>query len=190
MAEPFFQWAGENGLTIDNLKVRKTIKLLLVQFTGTAAYNLNSKLVTYKLNCKDLILNGKITLDPAQRSVQYRKRFSLPYVGNRLGNIVASGKWSFSEVTQCWEPSLRVGFEFRSGPRAEAVALNSLRLKPRLYLGPLGVEARTQLTVQLPSKLLMDVVAGRGGGAEGVRDEGDTFGINLEVQQLDLVLRL
>jgi hypothetical protein len=42
------------------------------------------------------------------------------------------------------------------------VALNSLRLKPRLYLGPLGVEAKTQVTVQLPSKLLVRLPAADG----------------------------
>ena len=65
-------------------------------------------------------------------------------------------------------------------------------MQPRLFLGPLGVEARTQLTVQLPSKLLLDVLSrGNSNQSEVVPNEGgDSFGLNLEVQRLDLVLSL
>lgn len=42
----------------------------------------------------------------------------------------------------------RVGVEFRQGG-AEVVGLNALRFKPRLFYKNIGIEARTQLTLQV-----------------------------------------
>jgi hypothetical protein len=56
------------------------------------------------------------------------------------------------------------------------------------------MQAKTLLSLQLPSKMLFDLapMSGGAGGAGGVRvrDDGEAMGINLEVQQLDLVVRL
>ncbi len=198
---------------LHSLLARHMTYLRAAQFTGTACYNLASKDVTYKLSCKDLLLHGKITLDPSERSLQYR---SVPSGSSpsrctctsTLSSAVTAGSallcpWWATNLAAWWplgsgasatshstgSPALggqtlqmlalatsfgrggtqegytcmcRVGFEFRSGGGAEAVALNSLRLKPRLYLGPLGVEAKTQVTVQLPSKLLVRLPAADG----------------------------
>lgn len=73
----------------------------------------------------------------------------------------------------------------------------------------LSLQARTKLTVQLPSKLLFDLaqpvnvgsMGGRGAGAgalvgaggaggAGLADDDDAFGCSLDVQQLNLVIRL
>lgn len=185
--ELFVNWASENAGTLDNIKLKKTIKLLLIRFTGTLAYNLHSKAVSYKLNCKDVLFNGKITLDPQAGAIDYRKRFSLPVIGNKLGCFVAKGRWAFNDISQTWDPSFRVGFEFRQGS-AELVSPTTIRFKPRIFFKNIGLEARTLLTLHLPSKLLFELA--NGSDSTAVRDDDDTLGLNLEVQQLDLVLRL
>jgi hypothetical protein len=59
-----------------------------------------------------------------------------------------------------------------------------------------GWQAKTLLSLQLPSKLLFDLAPlGQGDGGSGRSgsrgdDGGDTLGLNLEVQQLDLVVRV
>lgn len=75
---------------------------------------------------------------------------ALPVLGTRLGCLVASATWRLDQVLEPgagplglappgarWAPALRLGFELR--PQCQ-VAFNSLRLKPRLFLGNLGVE--------------------------------------------------
>jgi hypothetical protein len=69
-----------------------------------------------------------------------RKRFALPMVGTRFGCLVASGRWAYQELSSTWEPSFRVGFEFKSGG-AEMVHLNALRFKPKLFFKHIGLEA-------------------------------------------------
>ncbi len=64
--------ASENAGALDNIKLKKSLKILLVRLTGTVAYNLHNKNISYKLSCKDVLLNGRITLDPQAQAVDYR----------------------------------------------------------------------------------------------------------------------
>uniref|UniRef100_A0A7S0RET5 Uncharacterized protein n=1 Tax=Chlamydomonas leiostraca TaxID=1034604 RepID=A0A7S0RET5_9CHLO len=191
--EVFFTWASENASYIDNIKVKKVIKLFPVQFAATGFYNLHSRQFSHKLSCKDVMLRGKITYDPGARAVEYRKRFGVPFpvLGSKLGSFVASIRWAYNEVSSQWDPAFRFGFEFRQGG-AEVVQLNAIRFKPKIFYKNIGVEARTQLTVQLPSKLLFDMAPSHAasGAQGGAGEDDDAFGCSLDVQQLNLVLRL
>ncbi len=47
----FVNWANNSG-PLDNIKIKKTIKIFPIAFTGTLAYNLNSKLISYKVRLR------------------------------------------------------------------------------------------------------------------------------------------
>lgn len=50
------------------------------------------------------------------------------------------------------------------------------------------LQAKTAMTLQVPSQVLFDVTGGGAGGGEA--GDSDVFGVNLDVQELNLVLRL
>ncbi len=51
-----------------------------------------------------------------------------------------------------------------------------------------SLQAKTLLSLQLPSKMLFELANGR--DVNAAEQEDDALGLNLEVQQLDLVIRL
>ena len=69
--ELFLNWA-EGGFSIDNIKVKKVIKLFLFRFSATGFYNLHTKQFRHKLSCKDSILKGRINIHPQDNALEYR----------------------------------------------------------------------------------------------------------------------
>ncbi|GFH25869.1 uncharacterized protein HaLaN_23907, partial [Haematococcus lacustris] len=60
-------------MPIDNLKLKKTLKLIGVELTGTVAWNLHSKTCIAKYSCKDRILRGKLFFNLRDRAIEYRQ---------------------------------------------------------------------------------------------------------------------
>ncbi|KAG1656172.1 hypothetical protein FOA52_008711 [Chlamydomonas sp. UWO 241] len=171
--------------------VKKSVQLgpLPLALSGSLIWNLESHRVQYKLACKDTILRGKLVANIEERAVEYRKRVSLPSVP---GSLIIGARWQYDAISGSVKPSYNVGWELGRG--AELTKVNSIRFKPRLFYKHIGVEALTEVSVQLPKQLVFDTrggMPGRALGAAGNADSGaDAWGVNLDVQELNLVLRL
>mmetsp|Transcript_37090 Transcript_37090/g.82500 ORF Transcript_37090/g.82500 Transcript_37090/m.82500 type:complete len:184 (-) Transcript_37090:840-1391(-) len=176
----------DGSFTPDYLKFKKTLKLkfLPLELGGTLAIDLHTGRFSHKVNCKDKLLGGKLYANIADRSIEYKKKFSLPLVGTRFGCFVVGGQLSYDEENQRLKPKYHIGFELRRG--AELIHMNSLQFKPQLFYGRIGVQARTQLTLQVPSHLMFQMT---GAGEERSADV-DAWGVDLNVQELSIIVKL
>mmetsp|Transcript_17414 Transcript_17414/g.48347 ORF Transcript_17414/g.48347 Transcript_17414/m.48347 type:complete len:192 (+) Transcript_17414:1926-2501(+) len=188
--ELLFNFTSSNS--IDHIKLKKKVQLFPVQFSASGKFNLHSKQLLTKFTCKDVVLRGKLSYDSEHRALEYRKRFPLPVPGpgRRLGCLVGMARWSFNEVSQCWDPAFRVGIEFGHG---EMENFNSINFKPKLFIKNIGLEARTQACVHLPQRLAYDINEPQQ-AANGMQpqefDDSNALRINFDLRELNLVLRL
>lgn len=66
--------SGFYGLAPDNVKVKKTVRLrpLPLELGASLVYNIESRGIKWKLNCKETLLGGKVTADIPNRALEYR----------------------------------------------------------------------------------------------------------------------
>ncbi|GAX83863.1 hypothetical protein CEUSTIGMA_g11288.t1 [Chlamydomonas eustigma] len=180
-----------SGLSVvpDNLILRKNIKLrpFPLVLDGSLIWNIESKGWTYKLSCRDSILNGRITVDIREKTLEYRKKLSLPLAGLRFAYLFAGARLQLDSPTHKIKPSYHFGLEMRQGV-AEIVKYNTVRVNPQLFLGRIGLETCTDITFKIPKQLLFDSLGG--GGRIGSNGDDETWGMNLDLKELNLVLRL
>eukprot|EP00955_Chlamydomonas_euryale_P027648 291794-Chlamydomonas_euryale.AAC.7 len=82
-------------------------------------------------------------------------------------------------------PCAYMSVQLPKQPTYESPAPEFIGLKPRLAFGSL----HSQVSVQLPKQLVFDTRGADAARADGAAD-GDAWGVNLDVQELNLVLRL
>ncbi len=183
---------------------------------GSLKWNVDTKAVKYKVSCRDSILHGKITLDVNAQSLEYRKSFGLPVMGlGKLAHVFIGGKLTLERDSWGIRPSYSVGLEMRQGG-IEVLPMSTVRVKPHLFLGRIGIEVRdsgteelnlfsgyttvsalkffasffqalTDISIKIPKQLLFEST---GGGANPARWDDDMWGARMDLKELNLVLKL
>lgn len=210
---------------ISNVKLKKALRFswLPIECMASATFNLESKKLYYKLGCKETILGGKISLDVHRKHIEYQKRMHVPIFGalGRMGWVVLGARLTWASTSPHFggHVSYHIGFElgkhgaFLSSPK-------SIRLKPRLFVGPIGLEAISQLEVTLPSSIVFEQGSHQGqgwrrwsrlgrtksdpggnmaraldrgadrGDEEEEDEEEEGFGLKLNIEELNVIIKL
>ena len=218
--QPGFSVDGIESLLgiISNVKLKKAVKFswLPLECMASCTYCIEQRRLSTKFGCKETLLGGKISLDLQNKHMEYHHRMHVPMFGalGRMGWVVLGARLTLDSSSPHLggHVAYKVGFEL--GKHGAFLASpTSVRIKPRVFLGPIGLEAISQLEVTLPSSFVFEQGGRQGPGwrrwsrlgrtksgsmprtiesaAEVEEEEDDEgFGLKLNVEELNIIIKL